>query len=90
MKSRIQPSLVTAEHAYTRSDEPWQLDRNTEAQGRTATGKKYGWKLFHYLSGDGISSSGELFWRSARERRQNRFLVVAAALAFVWLCLLVF
>lgn len=90
MKKRIQPSLVTAAHSYTRSDEPWLLEPNTEAEGSTATGKNYGWKLFHYISGCGTGMLGRTPAQDVRARRQSRFLVVVGALALAWFCLLVF
>lgn len=90
MKNRIPPTLVTAEHSYTRSSEPWQMDRYTLASGRTSSGRTYGWRLFHYLSGGGMRTFGRTLRQDVRSRRQTRFLVVAAALFVAWFCLLVF
>jgi len=87
---RIPPSLVTAEHSYTRSDEPWNLEAYTEASGRTSTGHTYGWKLFHYISGGGMRTFGRTLRQDVRSRRQNRFLTVSAVLGLVWLVLLAF
>lgn len=89
MKSRIHPTLVSAAHSYTRSSEPWQMDPNTETRGRTSSGKAYGWRLFHYLSGGGMRVFGRTLEQDVRERRQNRFLVLAGVSVVVWLCLLV-
>ena len=90
MKSRIHPTLVSAAHSYTRSSEPWRLDSYTAASGRTSSGKEYGWKLFHYLSGGGMRTFGRTIAQDVRSRRQTRFLVVAVLLAVIWLCLLIF
>ena len=81
---------MTAEHSYTRSSEPWQMDRYTAAHGETSSGKEYGWRLFHYISGGGMRTFGRTLRQDARSRRQTRFLVVSAVLFAVWLCLLVF
>lgn len=90
MKSSIHPTLVGDAHSYTRSREPWRMDSYTAARGRTSSGKVYGWKLFHYLSGGGMRTFGRTVAQEVRSRRQTRFLVVAALLAAVWLGLLVF
>lgn len=90
MNERLHPTLVTAEHPYTSSSEPWLLDEYTSASGRTSTGKTYGWKLFHYISGGGMRTFGRTISQEVRNRRQNRFLVLAALLAVAWICLLVF
>lgn len=66
------------------------MDRYTGANGRTSTGRTYGWKLFHYISGGGMSTFGRTLRQEIRSRRQSRFLIVAAALVVVWLCLMVF
>lgn len=89
MKNRIHPTLVTAAHSYTRSSEPWLMEQNTETGGSTSSGRKYGWRLFHYLSGGGMRIFGRTLEQDVRERRQNRFLVAAGIAAVVWLCLLV-
>lgn len=90
MKIRLHPTLVTAEHSYTRSSEPWRMGCNTRAHGRTVSGKTYGWRLFHYISGGGIKAFGRTLRQDIRSRRQSRFLVVSAALFVAWVCLLVF
>lgn len=90
MKERLHPTLVTAEHSYTRSSEPWNLEAYTGATGRTSSGRTYGWKLFHYISGGGMRAFGRTIRQEARTRRQNRFLAIAAVLAVVWVCLLIF
>lgn len=90
MKVRLHPTLVTREHSYMSSSEPWRMEFNTKVQGRTVSGKTYGWRLFHYISGGGIKAFDRTLRQDVRNRRQSRFLVVSAALFFVWLCLLVF
>jgi len=90
VKERIHPTLVTAAHSYTRSSDPWQMDRYTDAHGETSSGATYGWRLFHYLSGGGMRTFGRTMEQDRRSRRQTRFLVFAAVLAAVWACLLIF
>ena len=86
--SRIPTSLVGVAHSYTRSKVPWRLDEYQEAHGETSSGKRFGWKLFHYISGGGMRTFG----RTEQEEhgaRQTRFLAVAGAVAALWLVLLV-
>ena len=90
MNERLHPSLVTHEHSYTSSSEPWRMECNTNVRGRTVSGKTYGWRLFHYISGGGIMAFGRTLSQDARNRRQTRFLMVSAVLFAIWLCLLVF
>lgn len=90
MNERLHPTLVTAEHSYTRSDEPWRLDEYTAAHGETSSGKEYGWKLFHYISGGGMRTFGRTIRQEIRSRRQNRFLVAVAVGFVIWFCFLVF
>jgi hypothetical protein len=87
--SRIHTSIVRDAHAYTRSKEPWRLDAYRDAHGETSKGARFGWKLFHYLSGGGMSTFGRTVQQEERNTRQNRFLAVAAVLAALWLALLV-
>lgn len=77
---KILPTLVTDAHAYTRSRLPWRLDANRKAYGETSTGRRFGWRLFHYLSGGGISAFGRTIQQEEHSYRQSRFLVVAAVL----------
>ena len=90
MSEVLHPTLVTRNHAYTSSDEPWNMEEYTAASGVTSSGKHYGWKLFHYISGGGMRTFGRTLKQEIRERRQNRFLVIAASLFIAWLALLIF
>lgn len=66
------------------------MECNTNVCGRTVSGKTYGWRLFHYISGGGIKAFDRTLSQDVRNRRQSRFLAVAAVLFAIWLCLLVF
>lgn len=87
--SRIRTSIVTDAHAYTHSKTPWLLDAHTEVVGKTATGRKFGWKLIHYLSGGGLRTFGRTVEQEERAHRQTRFLVFAGCLAALWLVVLI-
>lgn len=88
--SGIHTSIVQDAHDYTRSKEPWRLDAYRDAHGETTKGVRFGWKLFHYLSGGGMSIFGRTVEQEELNTRQNRFLATAAVLAAIWLALLVF
>ena len=88
MNGRLPLSLIGDAHAYTRSSEPWLLDRDTEAYGETASGAKFGWRLFHYLAGGGLRQLGRTVVQEERLTRQRRFLWIVSALAIVWLALI--
>ena len=85
---KIRPTFVSDAHAYTRAKLPWLLDAYTEAKGETTTGKKFGWKLFHYIAGGGMKFFGRSVEQELADAQQTRFLVVAAVLGAVWLALL--
>ena len=89
MSEVLHTQLVRSAHSYTRSEEPWRLEEYRGAGGATASGTVYGWKLFHYLSGGGMRAFGRTLRQDIRIRRQNRFLVIAALFAALWLALLV-
>ena len=84
----IHTEFVSDAHAYTRLSSPWLLDVYTEAKGETTTGKKFGWKLFHYIAGGGMKFFGRSVEQELADAQQTRFLVVAAVLGAVWLALL--
>ena len=90
MSEELHTQMVRCAHSYTKSEEPWRMERYTAARGVTSSGKIFGWRLFHYLSGGGMRSMGRTLGQDIRERRQNRFLFFAAALFLAWLALLVF
>lgn len=87
--SNIHTSLVGTLHSYTRSKVPWRLEEYREAHGETTKGKRFGWKLFHYLSGGGMRTFGRTVQQEELGARQTRFLVVAGLLSALWLALLV-
>jgi hypothetical protein len=87
--SRIPTSLVGVAHSYTRSKVPWRLDEYQEAHGETSKGQRFGWKLFHYISGGGMRTFGRTVQQEELGARQTRFLAVAGAVAALWLVLLV-
>ncbi len=82
--------MVSAAHSYTRSKVPWRLDEYQDAHGETSKGKRFGWKLYHYISGGGMSTFGRTIQQEERGVRQSRFLVVACLAAALWLALLLF
>ncbi len=86
--SAIHTSTVTAAHAYTRSPMPWLLEENREACGETTDGKKFGWRLFHYISSGGMNAFGRTVRQEEISYKRNRFLLTAGALAMIWLALL--
>ena len=78
----LRTSLVKRRHAYTSADIPWSMDVDeADAEDVMRHGR---WRLFHYLSGGGMSAFGRPSGRELQLRRQNRFLWVAAALAVAW------
>ena len=87
--SAIHTSIVGDAHAYTRSKVPWRLDTYRDAHGETSKGQRFGWKLFHYISGGGMRTFGRTVQQEELGARQTRFLVVAGALAVLWFVMLV-
>jgi hypothetical protein len=78
----LRTSLVKRSHAYTSADIPWFMDvDDADAEDVMRHGR---WRLFHYLSGGGMSAFGRPSGRELQLRRQNRFLWIAATLAAVW------
>lgn len=87
MSDIIENVLVRSEHVYTRSSEPWQLDADVSDVPVVQGGRRFGRRLFHYLSGGGSKAFGRSVAREAADRRQNRFFVAFALGAVVWLLL---
>ena len=56
---------------------PGRLETNLAAKGETHTGKKYGWKLIHYLSGGGMRTFGRTIRQEEASVQRTRFLVAA-------------
>jgi hypothetical protein len=77
--SSIHTSIVGDAHAYTRSKVPWRLDAYRDASGETSGGVRFGWKLYHYISGGGMRTFGRTVQQEELNARQNRFLLAAAA-----------
>lgn len=83
--SAIHTTIVRDAHAYTRSKVPWRLDAYQDAHGETTKGKKFGWRLYHYIAGGGMRTFGRTVQQEELSARQNRFLIIAGVLALVWL-----
>ena len=88
--SKIHTSLVGTLHSYTQSTVPWRLDEYRDAYGETSKGQRFGWRLFHYISGGGMRTFGRTVQQEELGARQTRFLVVAGVVTALWLALLVF
>lgn len=83
--SGIHTSIVRDAHAYTRSRMPWMLDADQEAKEATSHGSKFGWKLFHYISGGGLKSFGRTVEQEEADAKRSRFLFRASLLGVAWL-----
>jgi hypothetical protein len=83
--SDIHTSLVGTLHSYTRSKVPWRLDEYRDAQCVTTKGKRFGWKLFHYISSGGMRMFGRTVEQEEADARQNRFLAAMGVLFVFWL-----
>lgn len=82
--SAIRTSMIREPHAYTSAKVPWRLDEYQQASATTSRGKKFGWRLFHYLSGGGMQAFGRTIQQEDASARQTRFLVVAGVLLAAW------
>ena len=78
------PGIVRDAHAYTRSKSPWLLDAYRDAHGETTKGKKFGWKLFHCLSGGGMRTFGRTVAQEEADIKRTRFLVASGVMGLVW------
>jgi len=83
---KIATSVVEDAHSYTRSSAPWLIDAYQDAKGETTTGDKFGWRLFHYLSGGGMKTFGRTIRQEEADLKRTRFLLAAAVVGVVWLC----
>jgi len=81
----IHTTVVGDAHPYTHSKTPWRLERYTEAHGETTTGTRFGWRLFHYISGGGMRTFGRTVGQDEVQLRRRRFMIGAAALGVLWL-----
>ena len=82
---KITTEMVGDKHAYTRSKTPWLLDAYQEAEGETTRGERFGWRLFHYLSGGGMRTFGRTVAQEEADSRRTRFLVAAGVFGVLWL-----
>lgn len=81
----LRTSLVKRNHAWTGVDVPWYIDVEGAPGVLDSVDAKKNWRLFHYLSGGGLSAFGTSSERILVERRQARFLRIACVLAVLWL-----
>lgn len=88
--STIRTSMIREPHAYTHAKLPWRVDEYQQASGTTSDGKKFGWRLFHYLSGGGMQAFGRTIQQEDASARQNRFLLVAGVLFAAWALTIIF
>ena len=78
--SGLYPETARPAHPYTRSECPWILESGSSRDAR----------LVRYISAGGTRTFGRTVKQEEARRRQRRFCIEAAALAVVWLLLLVF
>ena len=83
--SAVRTSLVKKNHAWTGEDVPWRLDTETAPPPDAPETARRHWRLFHYLSGGGLSACGSSNERALMELRQGRFLVFAGVLGVLWI-----
>lgn len=76
--------IIGDSRPYTRSKAPWRHDTYKEAKGETSHGVKFGWRLFHYLSGGGMKVFGRTIKQEEADLKRNRFLVAAGIFAAIW------
>lgn len=81
----LRTSLVKRNHAWTGADVPWRLDMEGAPSAGASEAERARWRLFHYLSGGGLSACGSSSAHALVCRRQERFLFLAGALAVLWL-----
>lgn len=83
----VHTSVLGDAHPYTRSKSPWRLEKYTGAHGETSTGARFGWRLFHYISGGGMRTFGRTVGQDEVRSRQIRFLIAAGGFGVLWLVL---
>ena len=83
--SAVHTSLVEKSHAWTGEDVPWLLDTEDDALPDAPDSDRVYWRLFHYLSGGGLSACGFSSARALVVRRQARFLKFAGVFAALWI-----
>jgi len=82
--SGLHTVVVESVHAYTRSDVPWELEVNREAHGETTTGRKFGWRLFHYISSGGMRTFGRTVRQMESARSRRRLVAAMTVFWTVW------
>jgi len=82
--SAIHTSTVQSVHAYTRADVPWELGENRQAHGETTKGRRFGWRLFHYISSGGMRTFGRTVRQEEAARNARRLLAGMAVFWAVW------
>jgi len=82
--SGIHTVTVQSVHAYTRSEIPWEMDTNGNVPSGAVKSRKFGWRLFHYISSGGMRTFGRTVKQMERERRQHRFVVLLVLLWLAW------
>ncbi|MBR7181113.1 MAG: hypothetical protein IKD42_05840 [Kiritimatiellae bacterium] len=86
----VHTSVVQPAHKWTKSPSPWLIDSEFEKNAKLSEkGRKFGWKLFHYLSGGGMRVFGRTVEQEETDIKLNRFFAVMGTLAAIWLALLV-
>ena len=86
--STIHTSMFREPHAYTHAKVPWRLDEYQQASGTTSQGKKFGWRLFHYLAGGGMQAFGRTIQQEDASARQNRLLIFAGVFFGFWIVMI--
>ncbi len=86
----LRTSLVTKDHAWTGEDVPWTIDTDEAADPDTSEAERLRWRLFHYLSGGGLSACGSSSAHALACRRQGRFLAFAVFLGVLWIIFWIF
>ena len=81
----VRTSLVKRDHAWTGADVPWRLDTESAPPPDASEAMREHWRLFHLLSGGGLSACGSSSARALVDRRQGRFLACAGILAVLWI-----
>jgi len=80
----IHTSTVQSVHAYTRSDVPWEVEANRAAHGETSTGRKFGWRLYHYIASGGMRTFGRTVHQMESARRRHGLAMWLAAFWTLW------
>lgn len=77
---KIHTKFVGDAHSYTRSKSRWKID----AAARSTRDK-----LYHYISGGGLSAFGRTIAQEEQDEKQTKFLIASGVLFAIWLLLLI-